>query len=100
VEFAYIARPAFDRRFLAAAGERERAVFERHGAWLEERYSSGQVRFAGRCFDGPFALVVLNAADEDEARRLMEEDPSIRAGVQSAELYPFRVFLARERRRS
>jgi hypothetical protein len=30
------------------------------------------------------------------ARQLMAQDPSIRAGVQSADLYPFTTFLARE----
>jgi uncharacterized protein YciI len=97
VEFAYVVRPAFDQSFLALATDEERAVFEQHGEWLEARYAEGRVRFAGRCYDGPFGLVVLDAASEEDARRLMEEDPSVRAGVQSAELHPFKTFLARER---
>jgi uncharacterized protein YciI len=97
VEFAYLVRPAFDQRFLERATDDERAVFEQHGAWLEAGYADGRVRFAGRCLDGPFGLVVLDAADEEEARQLMREDPSVRAGVQRAELYPFQTFLARER---
>jgi hypothetical protein len=36
---------------------------------------------------------VLEVADEDEARRVMEDDPSVRLGIQTAELYPFNVFL-------
>jgi uncharacterized protein len=97
MEFAYQVRPAFDQAFLSQATPDERAVFEAHGEWLEERYAEGQVLFAGRCFDGPFGLVVLDVADEDEARRLMEADPSVRSGVQTAELFPFRTFIARER---
>lgn len=97
MEFAYVVRPAFDRSFLERATEDERAVFEAHGAWLEARYAEGRVRFAGRCDNGPFGLVVLDVRDEVEAKRLMEEDPSIRAGVQRAELHPFKTFLARER---
>jgi uncharacterized protein YciI len=97
VEFAYQLRPAFDRSFMSQATPEQRAVFEAHGEWLEERYAEGQVLFAGRCYDGPFGLVVLDAADEDEARRLMESDPSVREGVQTAELYPFKTFIARER---
>jgi len=43
--------------------------------------------------------VVLDVqGEEEEARRLMSEDPSVSAGVQSAELYPFKTFLARGRR--
>ena len=98
MEFAYVVRPAFDAAFLARATAEERAVFERHGEWLEARYEEGLVLFAGRCYDGPFGLVVLDADDEAHARALVAEDPSISAGVQSAELYPFNTFIARERR--
>ena len=96
MEFAYLLRPAFDRAFLAQASPEERAVFEEHGAWLEARFAEGRVLFAGRCYDGPFGLVVLDVGDENEARRLMAEDPSVRRGVQTAEFYPFKRFLARE----
>jgi uncharacterized protein YciI len=97
MEFAYVVRPAFDQSFLARATDEERRVFEQHGEWLEARYAEGRVRFAGRCYDGPFGLVVLEAEDEQQARQMMERDPSVRAGVQSAELYPFKTFISRER---
>jgi uncharacterized protein len=95
VNFAYIVRPAFDRRFLARATDEEREVLERHGVYLEELHGKGMVRFAGRCFDGPLGLVVVEAEDEAAARHIMEEDPSVAAGVQEAELYPFAIFLER-----
>jgi uncharacterized protein len=98
VEFAYTVRPAFDQAFMANATDEERAVFEEHGAWLEAQYAEGRVVFAGRCYDGPFGLVILEAASEGEARRLMEQDPSVREGVQTAELFPFKTFIARERK--
>ena len=40
---------------------------------------------------------MLEADDEAAARRVMEEDPSVAAGLQEAELYPFAVFLERVR---
>ena len=97
MEFAYLIRPAFDRQLIENASDQQRAVVAEHSDWLEARYAEGRVRFAGRCYDGPFGLVVLDADSEEEARRLMEADPSVRGGVQTAELYPFNVFLARER---
>ncbi|MGH8893781.1 MAG: YciI family protein [Actinomycetes bacterium] len=97
MEFAYLVRPAFDRDFLDRATEDERAVVEQHRQCLEARYADGRLRFAGRCDSGPFALVVVTADDQDEARRLTNEDPSVRSGVQQAELHPFRTFLSRER---
>src|SRR5262249_11560448 len=97
MEFAYVLRPAFDRAFIARATAEERATFDEHGTWLEDGFAAGWVLFAGRCYDGPFGLVVLDAPDEEVARRLMESDPSVRGGVQSAQLHPFRTFLAQER---
>jgi uncharacterized protein len=97
MEFAYLLRPAFDQAFLDRASDAERATFEAHGEWLEAGFREGWVRFAGRCSDGPFGLVVIDAADERAARELVERDPSVRDGVQAAELHPFRTFLARER---
>jgi uncharacterized protein len=96
MQFAYVVRPAFDRAFLARATQDEQEVVQEHGDWLEARYAEGRVVFAGRCYDGPFGLVVLDVANEEQARRLMEQDPSIRAGVQRADLYPFTTFVARE----
>jgi hypothetical protein len=58
------------------------------------RRGAGSVR--RRCYDGPFGLVVLDVGDENEARRLMAEDPSVRRGVQTPEFYPFKTFLTRE----
>ena len=96
MEFAYVVRPAFDRALLARATPDQREVVQKHSDWLEARYAEGRVVFAGRCYDGPFGLVVLDARNEEEAWQLMAQDPSIRAGVQSADLYPFTTFLARE----
>jgi uncharacterized protein YciI len=93
MQFAYLSRPAFDRAFLASATPDQREVFDRHGAYLERLHAEGRVLFAGRCWDGPFGVVVLEVEDEEEARAIVEDDPSVRLGVQTAELYPFNVFL-------
>jgi uncharacterized protein YciI len=61
MEFAYVVRPAFDWAFLAGATPDQREVVQKHGDWLEARYAEGRVVFAGRCYDGPFGLVVLDA---------------------------------------
>lgn len=96
-EYAYVLRPSFDGPFLEHATAEQRDVFEGHGAYLERLYSEGVVLFAGRCYPGPFGLVVLQAVDEEAAGRVMENDPSVREGIQAAKLVPLKVFLARER---
>jgi hypothetical protein len=42
-------------------------------------------------------IAVIEAADEIEAQRLMEEDPAIASGFARCELRPFRVSLLRGR---
>ncbi|HSI97481.1 MAG TPA: YciI family protein [Gaiellaceae bacterium] len=92
-QFAYLLRPAFDRAFMAAAGERERAVVDEHWEFLHELHRRGRLVLAGRCYDGPFGIVVLEAEDEAEAESVMRNDPSVAAGVQRAKIYPFKVGL-------
>ena len=92
-QFAYVVRPAFDSAFMATAGERERATVDQHWEFLQELRRSERLVFAGRCFDGPFGIVVIEAESESEAESMMRSDPSVRSGVQTAELYPFKVGL-------
>jgi uncharacterized protein YciI len=96
--FAYVVRPAFDREFQRNATSQERMVVGRHSDYLEGLLDQGKLIFAGRCWDGPFGIVVIQAADEAEAQEIVDQDPSVMAGVQTAELYPFDVALVRGRR--
>jgi uncharacterized protein YciI len=92
-EFVCLLRPAFDSRFLAGASPEQRAVIDRHGEYLLELAAQGKLVLAGRCWDGPLGIVILRAQDEREARALLAGDPSLAAGLQTAELYPFAVFI-------
>jgi uncharacterized protein YciI len=94
-EFAYLVRPAFDQAFKVQADERERGIVDEHWGFLLDLQRSGRLVLAGRCYDGPFGIVVFEAESEADARAVMERDPSVREGVQAAELYPFKVGLAR-----
>jgi uncharacterized protein len=95
--FAYLVRPAFDRAFMRTATSEQRVIVGRHSDYLEALLDREILVFAGRCWDGPFGLVVIEAADEADARRIVDRDPSVMAGVQTAELYPFDVVLLRGR---
>jgi uncharacterized protein YciI len=70
--------------------EHERAAFLRHSAWLKERGEDDTVGFAGR---GPagWAIAVLNADSEEEAGRVMNDDPFVPEGVVTPELFPLDV---------
>ncbi len=42
-----------------------------------------------------FGLVVLDVADEEEARSAMERDPAVVGGIMTAELRPLRLSVVR-----
>ena len=68
----------------------EQAHFREHSANLKRLRDAGSLLLGARYSDK--GLVVLAAQSEAEARAMMEEDPSIKAGVFKYELHPFNVF--------
>jgi uncharacterized protein YciI len=77
--------------------EKETQIAENHVAYLRKAMDEGIVLLAGRSLDsqGP-ALVVLDAASEEEARRFMENDPFVAGGLFRAHLHPYRAALVRK----
>ncbi len=68
-----------------------------HFAYLKRATADGVVLLAGRSLDGKGpAIVILEAATEEEARRFMERDPFVASGLMRATLHPFRPALVRE----
>ena len=68
--------------FAATLTEEERAVWGVHFERLERLLAEGTLIMAGPTL-GPVntGIAVIEAPDEDAARRLMEEDPAIASGV-------------------
>lgn len=80
----------------------EQSTLIRHAAYIRDLTKTGDVVFAGPCTDqdaespGP-GIVIVEAATEDEARGIMENDPAVKAGLFIAELHPIRFSMLRER---
>ena len=91
MNWVYLLSPALDRRFLAAADAAARAVIDAHGDYLDGLRKRGSLVLAGRCWDGPYGIVILDAPDREAAGALMAGDPSVMAGIQRAELYEFDI---------
>ena len=76
----------------------DNAVLERHFARFQEAIKSGQLILAGRTKepgDKTFGIAIFKASDEVAARAFMEADPTVSAGLMTAELHPFAVALER-----
>ena len=79
----------------------EAARVSEHFAYLKGLVDEGLVILAGRTLtadEDSFGIVIYRAEDESAARRIMEDDPAVRAGVMRATLFPYRIALMAERR--
>ena len=69
-----------------------------HFAYLEKLKEQGILILAGKTKgmdEKTFGIVVLEAENEMEARKRMEEDPGVYTGIMCAELFPYHVALMR-----
>ena len=82
--------------FAATMTDDERECWGRHFERLQRLHAEGTIILVGPTL-GPknTGICVFEAPDEDAARAIMEEDPTIAEGFATGELRPFRVSLMR-----
>ena len=76
--------------------EEENQIVEEHFLRLQADTNKGTVIMAGRTLTNipeGFGIVVLRAENEENAREYMDTDPAVKAGVMTAQVFPFRVAL-------
>lgn len=81
--------------FLEDSTPEEDEVMRAHFQYLEGLLEDGRLILAGPSLQPPFGIIVFEAEDEEEARRLIAADPSVASGIQRPELHPFRASLTR-----
>ncbi|MFL6129294.1 MAG: YciI family protein [Mycobacteriales bacterium] len=84
--------------FGATMTEREQAVWSDHFERLQRLTAERVLILAGPTL-GPVntGIAIFEAPDEQAARQIMTEDPTIASGIARGELRPFRVALLRGR---
>ncbi len=96
-QFIYVLK--LTPRLLAAKNwtEQDEQIVGRHFRRLQQLHKEGRVLLAGRTLNesdpSQFGVVVFEAADEDEARKVMEADDAVREKIMTAQLFPFSVAL-------
>ncbi len=96
-EWIYFIHPPRED-FAATMTDEERAVWGVHFERLQRLLADGTLILAGPTLGKQnTGIAVFEAPDEDAARRIMQEDPTIAAGLARGELRPFRVSLLRGR---
>jgi len=71
----------------------EEEIVNEHFEYLKRGLAGRKLILAGRCLDGEFGIVVFRAKSKEEAEEFMKNDPAVKNGIMTAQLYPFRVAL-------
>ncbi|MDD1666770.1 MAG: YciI family protein [Methanomicrobiales archaeon] len=79
--------------FLATMTPEEKAVMGEHAAYTRRLFDEGRIILGGAATDGAIGVIVWRLESAEEARRIFENDPAVRAGIGDAELHPFRIGL-------
>jgi uncharacterized protein YciI len=72
----------------------EQAIVAEHFAYLQGLAAEGLIVLVGRTLttdENTMGLTVFRAESENDARRIMNEDPAVQKGIMTATLYPFKV---------
>jgi uncharacterized protein YciI len=86
--------------FAATMTDEEKRVWGEHFERLKVLLSEGTLILAGPTLGKiNTGVAIIEAPDEDAARRIMQEDPTIVSGLATGELREFRVALLRGRDR-
>lgn len=74
--------------------EADNQAVGRHFAKLQELQKQGKLILAGRTLvKESMGFVILEAESEAEARKVMDEDDAVKAGIMAAEIFPFQTAL-------
>ncbi|MCE5272797.1 YciI family protein [bacterium] len=91
-QFAILYRPA-RADFSEGQTGRESGAIAEHSAYLRGLLDAGVLKLAGRCEDTSLGLALIQSESEEQARRIMEADPAVQAGVFLASLKVWRTAL-------
>lgn len=82
-------RPTFVQDMTAE----EKQLMQEHTRYTAEAFAAGRILLYGPVLaaTGAFGMAVFEVAEESEARQFIENDPTIRAGLNTFELSPMFV---------
>jgi uncharacterized protein YciI len=98
-QFIYVLRLVPRLHSDASWTKEDEMALSRHFARFKHAIETGELILAGRTSepgDKTFGIAIFEANDETAARKFMESDPAVAAGLMTAELHPFSVALERK----
>ena len=98
-QFIYVLRLVPRLYSDAAWTQEDKMALSRHFTRFKHAIETGELILAGRTGepgDKTFGIAIFEASDEAAARKFMESDPAVVAGLMTAELHPFSIALERK----
>ena len=98
-QFIYVLRLVPRLYSDAAWTDDDKMALDRHLARFKRAIETGELILAGRTKEPgekTFGIAIFEARDETAARKFMESDPAVIAGLMTAELHPFAIALQRK----
>ncbi len=83
--------------FVQDMTDQEKLLMKQHADYTKEHFDAGKILIYGPVMatGGAFGMAVFEVADEGEVRKIFENDPTVRAGLNKFEIYPMMVGAAR-----
>lgn len=84
--------------FITNPKEEEDKIMEDHFHYLKKLLNQNKLFFAGPTLipEDPFGVIILQTETEEEAKYLLENDPSVKAGIQKiVDIRPIRLSLTK-----
>jgi uncharacterized protein YciI len=79
--------------FLVTMADEQKAVMGQHMAYTKELFDQGKIVLDGAATNGAVGIIVWRVDSAEEARRIYDNDPAVKAGIGYPELHPFRIGL-------
>lgn len=98
-QFIYVLRLVTRLHSDSAWTKEDKMALDRHFARFQHSIETGELILAGRTREPgekTFGIAIFQANNEGAARKFMESDPAVVAGLMTAELHPFAVALERK----
>ena len=82
-------------QWIPGRGAREQPLWDEHAAFTDALYEAGAIVLGGPLADGSGSVIVMEAADASEVRRLLADDPWLVDGdiLRLGDVREWRLFL-------
>jgi len=76
--------------------DEESEIMSRHFAYLSGLLEKGKLVIAGPELSGKFGMGIYETETPEEAKELLMNDPAVKSGIVTPEIYPFSISLLRQ----